>query len=55
MATVNFSVPNEVKRAFDWAFEGENESAAIARLMRQAAEGAGARPAAVACSGASWP
>jgi len=38
MATVNFSVPDEVKRAFDRAFRGENKSAVIARLMRQAVE-----------------
>ena len=38
MATVNFSVPDEVKEAFNRAFEGENKSAVIARLMRQAVE-----------------
>ena len=27
MATVNFSVPDEVKEAFNQAFEGENKSA----------------------------
>ncbi|MBN2701335.1 MAG: hypothetical protein JXR29_07795 [Methylothermaceae bacterium] len=38
MATVNFSVPEEVKEAFNQAFEGENKSAIIARLMREAVE-----------------
>ncbi len=38
MATVNFSVPNEVKAAFDTAFAGENKSAVVARLMREAVE-----------------
>lgn len=38
MGTVNFSVPNEVKKAFNKAFEGENKSAVLARLMRQAVE-----------------
>jgi metal-responsive CopG/Arc/MetJ family transcriptional regulator len=36
MATVNFSVPDEVKKAFDKAFKGSNKSAVIAELMRQA-------------------
>ena len=36
MATVNFSVPDEVKEAFNGAFAGENKSAVIARLMRAA-------------------
>lgn len=38
MATVNFSVPDDVKREFQEAFAGENKSAVIARLMRQAVE-----------------
>lgn len=38
MATVNFSVPEKVKAAFNKAFAGENKSAVIARLMRQAVE-----------------
>jgi hypothetical protein len=37
-STVNFSVPAEVKQAFNDAFAGENKSAVIARLMRQAVE-----------------
>jgi hypothetical protein len=36
MATVNFSVPDEVKSAFDAAFAGRNKSAVIAELMRRA-------------------
>ena len=38
MATVNFSVPDDVKVAFNTAFQGENKSAVIAQLMRQAIE-----------------
>jgi metal-responsive CopG/Arc/MetJ family transcriptional regulator len=36
MATVNFSVPEDVKAAFDRTFKGQNKSAVIADLMRQA-------------------
>ena len=36
MATVNFSVPEDVKRAFDRAFKHTNKSAIIAELMRRA-------------------
>jgi hypothetical protein len=38
MATVNFSVPDEIKEAFQEAFAEENKSAVIARLMLQAVE-----------------
>jgi hypothetical protein len=38
MATVNFSVPEDVKRLFNETFAGENKSAIIARLMRDAVE-----------------
>ena len=38
MSTVNFSVPEEVKRSFNEAFEGQNKSAIIAELMREAVE-----------------
>ena len=38
MSTVNFSVPEEVKDAFNAAFEGQNKSAIIADLMREAVE-----------------
>lgn len=36
MSTVNFSVPEDVKQAFNAAFEGQNKSAVIADLMREA-------------------
>jgi hypothetical protein len=38
MATVNFSVPEEIKEAFQEVFANENKSAVIARLMQQAVE-----------------
>jgi metal-responsive CopG/Arc/MetJ family transcriptional regulator len=38
MATVNFSVPDEVKDAFNAAFEGRNKSAIVADLLREAVE-----------------
>ncbi len=38
MATVNFSVPEDVKDAFNATFEGQNKSAVIADLMREAVE-----------------
>ena len=36
MAIVNFSVPDDVKTAFDRAFKHQNKSAVIAELMRHA-------------------
>ncbi len=36
MATVNFSVPDEVKAEFDKAFGDQNKSSIIADLMRRA-------------------
>jgi metal-responsive CopG/Arc/MetJ family transcriptional regulator len=36
MATVNFSVPDELKAEFDRVFTGQNKSALIAELMRKA-------------------
>lgn len=36
MATVNFSVPEPVKAAFNQTFADENKSALIAQLMEQA-------------------
>ncbi len=36
MATVNFSVPDEVKKAFDKAFGDQNKSSIIAGLMLRA-------------------
>ena len=38
MATVNFSVPDEVKQAFNIEFAQENKSAILTRLMQQAIE-----------------
>ncbi|MEA2692984.1 MAG: hypothetical protein QOJ16_2371 [Acidobacteriota bacterium] len=38
VSTVNFSVPEEVKQAFNDTFASENKSAIIARLMQQAVE-----------------
>lgn len=38
MATVNFSVPDEIKEAFQETFANENRSAIIARLMQEAVE-----------------
>ncbi len=36
MATVNFSVPDEVKEAFAQTFGDRNKSAIVAELMRRA-------------------
>ena len=38
MATVNFSVPDEVKDRFNRAFAGQNKSQIIAGLMMRAVE-----------------
>ncbi len=38
MSTVNFSVPEDIKNAFNITFEGQNKSAVIAELMREAIE-----------------
>jgi len=38
MSTVNFSVPDEVKQAFNDTFKGRNKSAIIADLMMEAVE-----------------
>lgn len=38
MSTVNFSVPDEVKHAFNEAYKGQNKSAVISELMREAIE-----------------
>jgi hypothetical protein len=38
MGTMNFSIPDDVKDAFNKAFEGENKSAIVAGLMRRALE-----------------
>ena len=36
MATINFSVPEEVKQAFNNAFQGQNKSAVLTQMMREA-------------------
>jgi hypothetical protein len=38
MGTMNFSIPDDVKEAFNKAFEGENKSAVVTRLMVRAIE-----------------
>jgi hypothetical protein len=38
MATMNFSVPDDVRAAFNKAFAGTNKSALLTALMRQAVE-----------------
>jgi hypothetical protein len=38
MATVNFSVPDDVKERFNKAFAGQNKSQIIAQLMDRAVE-----------------
>jgi hypothetical protein len=40
MGTMNFSIPDDVKEAFNKAFEGENKSAIVTRLLIQAIEDA---------------
>ncbi len=43
MATINFSVPEDVKAAFNETFNHQNKSAIIAELMREAVERARSR------------
>ena len=38
MATVNFSVPDDVREAFNETFKDRNKSAIIAELMREAVQ-----------------
>ena len=38
MGVMNFSIPDDVKEAFNLSFEGENKSAIISELMRHAIE-----------------
>ena len=38
MGTMNFSIPDDVKEAFNDAFKNENKSAIVAELMRRAVE-----------------
>lgn len=48
MSTVNFSVPEDVKAAFNATFAGQNKSSIIADLMREAVERAQRRKLSVA-------
>jgi hypothetical protein len=38
MGTMNFSIPDDLKEAFNKTFEGQNKSAVITRLMTRAIE-----------------
>jgi metal-responsive CopG/Arc/MetJ family transcriptional regulator len=38
MATMNFSIPDDLKEAFNRVFKGENKSAVVAGLIRKAIE-----------------
>lgn len=38
MATMNFSIPDDLKDAFNEAFEGENKSALVASWIRRGLE-----------------
>jgi predicted transcriptional regulator len=38
MATMNFSIPDDVKERFNQVFAGANKSAVVARLMEDAIE-----------------
>lgn len=38
MGVMNFSIPDDVKKAFNAAFEGQNKSAIVADLMRRAVD-----------------
>jgi hypothetical protein len=38
VATVNFSVPDDLKKAFNRAFAGENKGAVMAALVRHAVQ-----------------
>jgi len=38
MATLNFSVPEDVRREFNALFKNENKSAILTKLMKQAIE-----------------
>jgi hypothetical protein len=51
MATVNFSVPDSLKQAFNETFKDENKSAIIAQLMHEAIERAQRRQRHVAAIG----
>lgn len=38
MATMNFSIPDDIKDAFNQTFANENKSAVVARLLKEAVE-----------------
>lgn len=38
MTTVNFSIPEDIKREFNELFAGENKSAVLTQLLRDAIE-----------------
>jgi hypothetical protein len=38
MATMNFSIPNDIKDKFNQAFQGKNKSAVVSELMVEAIE-----------------
>jgi len=38
MATMNFSIPDDVKEAFNKVFKGQNKSAIVSGLMQRAVE-----------------
>jgi hypothetical protein len=38
MGIMNFSIPDDVKNAFDQAFDGDDKNAIVAELLRKAAE-----------------
>ena len=38
MATMNFSVPEDVKQAFNATFAGQNKSAVLTQMLRSAIE-----------------
>jgi hypothetical protein len=38
MGTMNFSIPDDVKEAFNEAFKDENKSAIVTQLMRKAVD-----------------
>jgi hypothetical protein len=42
MTIMTVHIPEDVKAAFDKAFEGEDKNAVVARLLREAAEKRGA-------------
>lgn len=55
MGTMNFSIPDEIKDAFNAEFEGQNKSAIVAELMRKAVEERKRRAKMDAQFDALWP